>query len=41
MNKLQALRLGAAALLTALLGLAWWGWQQGGLALLQLNMSLC
>ena len=25
----------------ALLALAWWGWQRGGLALLQLNMSLC
>ncbi len=24
-----------------LLALAWWGWSQGGLALLQLGMSLC
>lgn len=32
---------GLAVLLVALLGLAWWGWQDGGLALLQLNMSLC
>ncbi|MHA6161492.1 hypothetical protein ACX3X6_11450 [Pseudomonas sichuanensis] len=24
-----------------LLALAWWGWHQGGLALLQLGMSLC
>ena len=24
-----------------ILVLAWWGWQQGGLALLQLGMSLC
>ncbi len=32
---------GLVALLAALLGLAWWGWQYGGLALLQLNMSLC
>ncbi|MEK1907528.1 MAG: hypothetical protein AAAB13_17255 [Pseudomonas sp.] len=27
--------------LAALLGLAWWGWQFGGLALLQLDMPLC
>ena len=33
------LLLGAAA--CALLALAWWGWRQGGLALLQLGMSLC
>lgn len=32
---------GLLALLLALLGLAWWGWQAGGLALLQLNMNLC
>lgn len=30
--------LGAGALL---LGLAWWGWQQGGLALMQLGMAIC
>ena len=24
-----------------LLFLAWWGWQQGGLALMQLGMSIC
>lgn len=35
------LRAGACAGLALLLALAWWGWQQGGLALLQLNMSLC
>ncbi|WP_275044105.1 hypothetical protein [Pseudomonas sp. TTU2014-080ASC] len=29
----------AAALL--LIGLAWWGWQQGGLALLQMGLSVC
>ncbi|WP_283811803.1 hypothetical protein [Pseudomonas entomophila] len=23
------------------LALAWWGWQKGGLALMQLGMSLC
>ena len=31
----------AALLVMALLALAWWGWSRGGLALLQLNMSLC
>jgi hypothetical protein len=31
----------ALALAAALLALAWWGWQHGGLALLQLGMSLC
>lgn len=24
-----------------LLALAWWGWQQGGLALMQLGMGAC
>lgn len=24
-----------------LLLLAWWGWQRGGLALMQLGMSIC
>ncbi len=24
-----------------LLMLAWWGWQRGGLALMQLGMSIC
>ncbi len=24
-----------------LLLLAWWGWQQGGLALMQLGMAIC
>ncbi len=28
-------------LAVGLLVLAWWGWRQGGLELLQLNMSLC
>ncbi len=32
---------GLALLVVALLVLAWWGWHQGGLAVLQLNMSLC
>ncbi|WP_269451136.1 hypothetical protein [Metapseudomonas resinovorans] len=30
-----------AVLLSLLLALVWWGWQQGGLALMQLGMSLC
>jgi hypothetical protein len=25
----------------ALLALVWWGWHKGGLALMQLGMSLC
>ncbi|WAI52613.1 hypothetical protein [Pseudomonas triclosanedens] len=28
-------------LLLALAGLAWWGWQRGGLALMQLGMGSC
>ncbi|WP_349616791.1 hypothetical protein [Azotobacter salinestris] len=35
------IRLGAVALLGLLLALAWWGWRQGGLALLQLGMGVC
>lgn len=34
-------RIGFIALATALLALVWWGWQQGGLALMQLGMSVC
>lgn len=26
---------------TGLLALAWWGWQRGGLALLQLGLGSC
>lgn len=33
--------LGGVLLLGALLALAWWGWQQGGLALLMQGMGLC
>ena len=25
----------------ALLALAWWGWHEGGMALMQLGMSVC
>jgi hypothetical protein len=27
--------------LVVLMLLAWWGWQRGGLALMQLGMSIC
>ncbi|CRI55865.1 hypothetical protein [Pseudomonas sp. CCOS 191] len=40
MNRL----LGRGLLLVAavlLLALVWWGWHKGGLALMQLGMSLC
>lgn len=30
-----------AAVLGLLLALAWWGWRQGGLALLQLGVGIC
>ncbi|WP_302850382.1 hypothetical protein [Geopseudomonas aromaticivorans] len=33
--------LGGALLLGALLALAWWGWQRGGLALLMQGMGVC
>lgn len=39
MSRLQ--RGGLALLAAVLLALIWWGWHQGGLAVLQLNMSLC
>jgi hypothetical protein len=32
---------GSAALAVSLLALAWLGWQQGGLALLQLGVGIC
>ena len=34
-------RLATTALGAAVLALVWWGWQQGGLALMQLGMSIC
>ncbi|MDM9653275.1 hypothetical protein QM298_13670 [Pseudomonas mendocina] len=34
---LSAVALGFGLLLT----LAWWGWRQGGLALLQLGVGIC
>ncbi|WP_411392247.1 hypothetical protein [Pseudomonas sp. MPB23] len=32
---------GGVAAIVLLLVLAWWGWQRGGLALMQLGMSIC
>ena len=34
-------RIVITALAAALLALVWWGWQRGGLALMQLGMSIC
>ena len=34
-------RIAITALGAALLALVWWGWHQGGLALMQLDMSIC
>ncbi|MGG7673918.1 hypothetical protein [Pseudomonas viridiflava] len=34
-------RLVISALGAALLALVWWGWHRGGLALMQLGMSIC
>ena len=34
-------RLLALVLALLLLALVWWGWQQGGLALMQLGMGVC
>ncbi|WP_256059205.1 hypothetical protein [Stutzerimonas stutzeri] len=32
---------GGAMLLALLMAMAFWGWQQGGLALLQLGVGIC
>lgn len=34
-------RFAVTVLAAALLALVWWGWQRGGLALMQLGMSIC
>ncbi|WP_263868409.1 MULTISPECIES: hypothetical protein [unclassified Pseudomonas] len=34
-------RIALAAAGALLLALAWWGWHQGGLALMQLGMGVC
>ncbi len=31
----------AVTAVALLLALAWWGWQRGGLALMQLGMAIC
>lgn len=31
----------AGGVLFSLLALAWWGWQRGGLALLQMGLGTC
>ncbi|SDL55614.1 hypothetical protein SAMN04490190_5721 [Pseudomonas libanensis] len=36
-----AVRVMVMAAVLVLLLLAWWGWQQGGLALMQLGMAIC
>jgi hypothetical protein len=34
-------RIAVGAVCALLLALAWWGWHQGGLALMQLGMTAC
>ncbi|VVO01963.1 hypothetical protein PS712_02746 [Pseudomonas fluorescens] len=34
-------RIAALAICAVLLAAAWWGWHQGGLALMQLGMGAC
>ncbi|CAI8981603.1 MULTISPECIES: hypothetical protein [Pseudomonas] len=34
-------RIMVAAVCALLLALAWWGWHQGGLALMQLGLGAC
>ncbi len=41
MSRRLCLGAGLAVLGGALLALIWWGWQQGGLALLQLGLGSC
>ncbi|WP_258711252.1 hypothetical protein [Pseudomonas atacamensis] len=40
MNRIST-RVVVVALAAALLALVWWGWQRGGLALMQLGMGIC
>ena len=35
------LRVGAVCVALALLALVWWGWHQGGLALMQFGLGAC
>ncbi|MDX1366821.1 MULTISPECIES: hypothetical protein [Pseudomonas] len=41
MNTHNLLSVGLALLGSLALGLIWWGWQQSGLAFLQLGMAVC
>ncbi|WP_417662563.1 hypothetical protein [Pseudomonas sp.] len=41
MNKPWLIRAGLAIAGLLLLGLIWWGWHQGGLAVLQLGVGIC
>ncbi|MGG2397377.1 hypothetical protein ACJRW5_10595 [Pseudomonas sp. SH1-B] len=41
MSRRAALYAAVAVGLGGLLALAWWGWRQGGLALLQLGVGIC
>jgi len=34
-------RIAVAGICALLLALSWWGWHQGGLALMQLGMGTC
>ena len=36
-----AFRLVATTVVALLLALAWWGWHQGGLAMMQLGLGAC
>lgn len=36
-----AFKLVAATVVALLLALAWWGWHQGGLAMMQLGLGTC
>ncbi|MGH8388125.1 MAG: hypothetical protein ACRESJ_22015 [Pseudomonas sp.] len=40
MNSLRS-RIAIFAVCAMLLAVAWWGWHQGGLALMQLGMGVC
>lgn len=41
MNRKVLIPVGLLSGLGLLLALAWWGWRQGGLALLQLGVGIC
>ncbi|WP_339487112.1 hypothetical protein [Pseudomonas sp. EL_65y_Pfl2_R95] len=41
MNRVWLIRSSLAIAGLLLLGLIWWGWRQGGLAVLQLGVGVC